>query len=103
MFVPLHDLLVVRRAETMTITPGGVTIPDRAQESSREGEVVAVSEGCYDANGNFRKLRVEVGDHILFQRDAGLPVKLEGEDLVLMLEREILGVFLPKSANAKAA
>ncbi len=103
MFVPLGDLLVVRRSDSPKATPGGLTIPDRYQPLATDGEVLAVSEGYYDAMGNFRALRVTVGDRVFFGMNAGLTVKLDGEDLFLMHENELFGVILPESANAKAA
>ena len=92
-FRPLHDRVVVRRIEAEEKTKGGIIIPDSAKEKPSEGEVVAVGNGKYDDKGTLRPLNVKKGDRILFGKWSGTEVKLDGEDLLIMKESDILGVL----------
>lgn len=91
-FTPLHDRVLVRRVEAEEKTAGGIIIPDSAKEKPQEGEVVAVGKGARDESGNRIELDVKVGDRILFGKWSGTEVKLNGEDLIIMKESDILGV-----------
>jgi len=91
-FRPLHDRVVVRRIEADTKTAGGIIIPDSAQEKPSEGEVIAVGEGNRDDNGARITLDVKVGDRVLFGKWSGTEVKINGEDLLIMKESDIMGV-----------
>jgi chaperonin GroES len=91
-FRPLHDRVVVRRVESEEKTAGGIIIPDTAKEKPSEGEVVAVGSGARDDNGSLIAMDVKVGDRILFGKWSGTEVKLNGEDLLIMKESDIMGV-----------
>jgi len=91
-FRPLHDRVLIRRIEAKEKTPGGIIIPDTAQEKPQEGEVVAVGGGARGEDGTITPLDVKGGDKILFGKWSGTEVKLEGEDLIIMKESDILGV-----------
>ena len=101
-FRPLGDRVLVRRVEEEAKTKGGIIIPDTAKEKPQEGEVLAVGPGARDEQGKLIVLDVKVGDRILFGKWSGTEVKLEGEDLLIMKESDILGVLEPV-AKAKAA
>ena len=101
-FRPLHDRVVVRRVESEAKTKGGIIIPDTAKEKPQEGEIVAVGTGARDDSGKVIALDVKVGDRILFGKWSGTEVKLDGEELLIMKESDIMGV-LDKPAIAKAA
>jgi chaperonin GroES len=101
-FTPLHDRVVVRRIEGEDKTKGGLIIPDTAKEKPQEGEVVAVGEGARKDSGELIPMSVKSGDRILFGKWSGTEVKLDGEDLLIMKESDILGVLSNKRA-AKAA
>jgi chaperonin GroES len=101
-FRPLGDRVLVRRVEEEAKTKGGIIIPDTAKEKPQEGEVVAVGPGARDDSGKIQALDVKKGDRILFGKWSGTEVKLDGEDLLIMKESDILGV-LEASAQAKAA
>jgi chaperonin GroES len=101
-FTPLHDRVLVRRIEGEDKTKGGLIIPDTAKEKPQEGEVVAVGEGARKDSGELIPMSVKAGDRILFGKWSGTEVKLEGEDLLIMKESDILGVLSDKRA-AKAA
>ena len=101
-FRPLHDRVLVRRIEQDDTTSGGIIIPDTAKEKPQEGEVVSVGAGTRDETGKLVALDVQAGDRILFGKWSGTEVKLEGEDLLIMKESDILGVIEPE-AKAKAA
>jgi chaperonin GroES len=101
-FRPLHDRVLVRRIEAEEKTAGGIIIPDSAKEKPQEGEVVAVGPGARDESGKIQPLDVKAGDRILFGKWSGTEVKLEGKDLLIMKESDILGVLEPEKA-AKAA
>ncbi|MEE4154526.1 MAG: co-chaperone GroES [Erythrobacter sp.] len=102
-FRPLHDRVLVRRIEADTKTAGGIIIPDSAQEKPSEGEVIAVGEGVRDDDGERIALDVKVGDRILFGKWGGTEVKIDGEDLLIMKESDIMGIIEPAAAAAKAA
>ncbi len=91
-FRPLHDRVVVRRIEADQKTAGGIIIPDSAQEKPSEGEVVAVGDGARDDDGDRIPLDVKVGDRVLFGKWSGTEVKINGEDLLIMKESDIMGV-----------
>ncbi len=91
-FTPLHDRVLVRRIEADEKTAGGIIIPDTAKEKPQEGEVIAVGEGARDDDGDRIKPDVKKGDRILFGKWSGTEVKLDGEDLIIMKESDILGI-----------
>jgi len=91
-FRPLHDRVLVRRVEAEEKTAGGIIIPDSAQEKPSEGEVVAAGSGLKDENGKVTALDVKAGDTILFGKWSGTEVKVDGEDLLIMKESDILGI-----------
>ena len=91
-FRPLHDRVVVRRVESETKTAGGIIIPDTAKEKPQEGEIIAVGAGARDEQGKIQPLDVKAGDRILFGKWSGTEVKLNGEDLLIMKESDILGI-----------
>ena len=92
-FRPLHDRVVVRRIEADQKTAGGIIIPDSAQEKPSEGEVIAVGEGNRDDDGDRIPLDVKVGDRVLFGKWSGTEVKIDGEDMLIMKESDIMGVI----------
>ena len=103
-FRPLHDRVVVRRIEEDERTKGGIIIPDTAKEKPQQGEVVAVGPGARDEKGVVQPLEVKAGDRVLFGKWSGSEVKIDGEDLLIMKESDILGVLEgTASANKKAA
>ena len=91
-FRPLHDRVLVRRVEAEEKTAGGIIIPDTAKEKPQEGEVLAVGAGTRDENGKLTPLDVKEGDRILFGKWSGTEVRLDGEDLLIMKESDILGI-----------
>ncbi|RED17591.1 co-chaperone GroES [Parasphingopyxis lamellibrachiae] len=91
-FRPLHDRVLVRRVEADTKTAGGIIIPDSAQEKPQEGEVVSAGSGLKSDDGKVTPLDVKKGDKILFGKWSGTEVKLNGEDLIIMKESDILGI-----------
>ena len=92
-FRPLHDRVVVRRIESEDKTAGGIIIPDTAKEKPQEGEVIAVGPGARDEEGKIQPLDVKAGDRVLFGKWSGTEVKLDGEDLLIMKESDIMGVI----------
>ncbi len=90
---PLHDRVIVRRIEEGEQVRGGIIIPDTAKEKPQEGEVVAVGEGKYKDDGTRQPLDVQAGDRVLFGKYSGSEIKLEGEELLIMREDEILGII----------
>ncbi len=102
-FRPLHDRVLVRRVEEDSKTPGGIIIPDTAQEKPQEGEVLAVGQGIKKDDGTVLPLDVEEGDRILFGKWAGTEVKIDGEDLMILKESDILGVIEGRKAGKKKA
>jgi chaperonin GroES len=102
-FRPLHDRVVVRRIEAEEKTAGGIIIPDTAKEKPQEGEVVAVGPGARDEQGKLITPDVKVGDRVLFGKWSGTEVKLDGEDLLIMKESDIMGVIEQTASARKAA
>ena len=101
-FRPLHDRVVVKRIEEEAKTAGGIIIPDTAKEKPQQGEVIAVGPGARDESGKVNALDVKAGDRVLFGKWSGSEVKIDGEDLLIMKESDILGV-LEVTAKKKAA
>lgn len=101
-FRPLHDRVVVRRVESETKSAGGIIIPDTAAEKPQQGEVIAVGPGARDESGKVVALDVKVGDKVLFGKWSGTEVKIDGEELLIMKESDIMGV-LEGRAKTKAA
>ena len=92
-FRPLHDRVVVRRIEGEDKTKGGIIIPDTVKEKPQEGEVIAVGPGARDESGKLQPLELKAGDRVLFGKWSGSEVKIDGEDLLIMKESDILGVI----------
>lgn len=92
-FRPLHDRVLLRRIEQDAKTPGGIIIPDTAQEKPMEGEIIAVGSGHINDNGEVRPLDVKAGDRVIFSKWAGTEVTVDGEDLMVMKESDIIGVL----------
>ena len=102
-FRPLHDRVVVRRIEQEEKTTGGIIIPDTAKEKPMEGEVVAVGPGARDDKGKLQPLDVKAGDRVLFGKWSGTEVKIDGEELLIMKESDIMGVVEGSASSKKAA
>ncbi len=102
-FRPLHDRVLVKRVKEEEKTRGGIIIPETAQEKPQEGEVVAVGPGARDEDGERIELDVKVGDRILFGKWSGTEVKVDGEELLIMKESDIMGVIEEKKAKKKDA
>ena len=102
-FRPLHDRVVVRRVESEEKTAGGIIIPDTAKEKPMEGEVIAVGPGARNEKGEVVALDVKVGDRILFGKWSGSEVRLDGQDLLIMKESDIMGIIEGVKAGRKAA
>ncbi|HRF08365.1 MAG TPA: co-chaperone GroES [Xanthobacteraceae bacterium] len=102
-FRPLHDRVVVRRIEADERTKSGIIIPDTAKEKPAEGEVIAVGSGGRDEAGKLIPIDIKVGDHILFGKWSGTEVKIDGEDLIIMKESDVLGVIEGSASKKKAA
>ena len=102
-FRPLHDRVVVRRIDAEAKTAGGIIIPDTAKEKPQEGEIVAVGPGARDEAGKLVPLDVKAGDRILFGKWSGTEVKIDGEDLLIMKESDVMGIIEGKAAGRKAA
>ena len=102
-FRPLHDRVVIRRVEEEQKTKGGIIIPDTAQEKPMQGEVVAVGPGARDDKGDLIALGVAVGERVLFGKWSGTEVKLDGEDLLIMKESDIMGVVEGAGSGAATA
>ena len=102
-FRPLHDRLVVRRITALEKTKGGIIIPDSAQEKPSEGEVIAVGPGGRDENGKLIPIDIKAGDRVLFGKWSGTEVKLDGEELLIMKESDIMGVLTDIPATKKKA
>ncbi len=102
-FRPLHDRILVRRIEADEKTAGGIIIPDTAKEKPQEGEVIAVGPGGRDESGKLVELDVKVGDRILFGKWSGTEIRLNGEDLLIMKESDVMGVIEESAAVKKAA
>ena len=102
-FRPLHDRVVIRRLDAEEKTAGGIIIPDTAQEKPMEGEVVAVGPGARNEQGQIVALEVKAGDRILFGKWSGTEVKLDGEELLIMKESDIMGIVEGSPAIKKKA
>src|SRR3974390_2319823 len=102
-FRPLHDRVVVRRVEAEEKTAGGIIIPDTAKEKPMEGEVISVGPGARGEDGKLIALDVKAGDRVLFGKWSGTEVKLNGEDLIIMKESDIMGIITVSAAKKKAA
>ncbi|MGO4562670.1 co-chaperone GroES [Rhizobiales bacterium 3FA27D7] len=102
-FRPLHDRILVRRIEADEKTAGGIIIPDTAKEKPQEGEVIAVGPGARDEAGKLVELDVKAGDRILFGKWSGTEIKLDGEDLLIMKESDVMGVIENTATLKKAA
>lgn len=92
-FRPLHDRVVIKRIEESTKTKGGIIIPDSAKEKPQEGEVIAVGSGTRDESGKLQPLDVKKGDRVLFGKWSGTEVKIDGQDVLIAKESDILGVI----------
>ena len=102
-FRPLHDRVVVRRLDAEEKTSGGIIIPDTAKEKPMEGEVIAAGPGARNEQGQLVALDVREGDRILFGKWSGTEVKIDGEELLIMKESDIMGIIEPTAAKRKAA
>jgi chaperonin GroES len=102
-FRPLHDRVLVRRIDAEEKTAGGIIIPDTAKEKPQQGEVIAVGPGARNEAGQILALDVQVGDRVLFGKWSGTEVKIDGEDLLIMKESDIMGVVEQSAAQKKAA
>ncbi len=102
-FRPLHDRVLVRRIEESATTAGGIIIPDTAKEKPQEGEVIAVGSGARGDDNEIIPLEVKSGDRVLFGKWSGTEVKIDGEDLLIMKESDILGIIEASAAAQKAA
>ncbi len=101
-FRPLHDRVLIRRVEAEEKTAGGIIIPDTAKEKPMEGEVVSVGPGARGEDGKIQPLDVKAGDRVLFGKWSGTEIKLDGEDLIIMKESDIMGI-IDRSTARKAA
>ena len=102
-FRPLHDRVLVRRLEEDERTSGGIIIPDTAKEKPMQGEVIAIGPGARDEKGNRVPLEVKAGDRVLFGKWSGTEVKIDGEDVLIMKESDILGIVEGKASVRAAA
>jgi chaperonin GroES len=102
-FRPLHDRVVVRRIEAEQKTKGGIIIPDTAQEKPQEGEIVAVGPGARDETGRINPPDLTAGDRVLFGKWSGTEVRIDGEDLLIMKESDIMGVITAPESLKQAA
>ena len=102
-FRPLHDRVVVRRIDAEEKTKGGIIIPDTAKEKPQEGEVIAVGPGARDETGKLQPLDVKAGQRVLFGKWSGTEVRIDGEDLLIMKESDIMGVIEQSAEAQKAA
>ncbi|MDP2120889.1 MAG: co-chaperone GroES [Hoeflea sp.] len=102
-FRPLHDRILVRRIESDERTKGGIIIPDTAKEKPQEGEVIATGPGARNDEGQIVALDVKVGDRVLFGKWSGTEIRLDGEDLLIMKESDVMGVIEGEAALRQAA
>jgi chaperonin GroES len=102
-FRPLHDRVLIRRVESEEKTSGGIIIPDTAKEKPMEGEVVAVGPGARGEDGKIQPMDLKAGDRVLFGKWSGTEVKLDGEELIIMKESDIMGVFDNRAPARRAA
>ena len=100
-FRPLHDRLLIRRVEQEAKTTGGIIIPDTAQEKPMEGEIIAVGPGARGEDGKVQPLDVKTGDRVLFGKWSGTEIKIDGEELMIMKESDIMGLLEGGAAAAK--
>ncbi|ANL44148.1 MULTISPECIES: co-chaperone GroES [Rhizobium] len=102
-FRPLHDRILVRRVDSEEKTKGGIIIPDTAKEKPQEGEVIAVGPGARNDAGQIQALDVKVGDRILFGKWSGTEIKINGEELLIMKESDVMGIIEARSEGKQAA
>ena len=102
-FRPLHDRVLIRRVESEEKTSGGIIIPDTAKEKPMEGEVVAVGPGARGEDGKIQPMDLKAGDRVLFGKWSGTEVKLDGEELIIMKESDIMGVLDNRAPARRAA
>ena len=102
-FRPLHDRVLVKRVEAEEKTPAGIIIPDTVKEKPQEGEVIAVGPGARDESGKLVPLELKAGDRVLFGKWSGTEVKIDGEDVLIMKESDVMGVIEGASATKKKA
>jgi chaperonin GroES len=102
-FRPLHDRVVVRRIDAEEKSKGGIIIPDTAKEKPQEGEVIAAGPGARDESGKVQPLDVKAGDRVLFGKWSGTEVRIDGEDLLIMKESDIMGIVEGGAADMKKA
>jgi chaperonin GroES len=102
-FRPLHDRILVRRVESEEKTKGGIIIPDTAKEKPQEGEVIAVGSGARTDVGQVQALDVKAGDRILFGKWSGTEIKINGEDLLIMKESDVMGIIEAQAEQKRAA
>jgi chaperonin GroES len=102
-FRPLHDRVVIRRLEGEERTKGGILIPDTVKEKPQEGEVIAIGPGARDENGRLTPLDLKPGERVLFGKWSGSEVKIDGEELLIMKESDVMGVIEDAAKKAKAA
>ncbi|MBY5816329.1 co-chaperone GroES [Rhizobium leguminosarum] len=102
-FRPLHDRILVRRVDSEEKTKGGIIIPDTAKEKPQEGEVIAVGPGARNDAGQIQELDVKIGDRILFGKWSGTEIKINGEDLLIMKESDVMGIIETQGEKKQAA
>ena len=102
-FRPLHDRVVVRRIDAEEKSKGGIIIPDTAKEKPQEGEIIAAGPGARDESGKVQPLDVKAGDRVLFGKWSGTEVRIDGEDLLIMKESDIMGIVTGAAAPARKA
>jgi chaperonin GroES len=102
-FRPLHDRVLIRRVQQQEKTTGGIIIPDTAQEKPMEGEVIAVGPGACGEDGKIHPLDVKAGDHVLFGKWSGTEIRLDGEELMIMKESDIMGLVEVGTAATKTS
>ncbi|AHF87169.1 molecular chaperone GroES (plasmid) [Rhizobium leguminosarum bv. trifolii WSM1689] len=102
-FRPLHDRILVRRVDSEEKTKGGIIIPDTAKEKPQEGEVIAVGPGARNDAGQIQALDVKIGDRILFGKWSGTEIKINGEDLLIMKESDVMGIIETRGEKKQAA
>ncbi len=102
-FRPLHDRILVRRVDSQEKTKGGIIIPDTAKEKPSEGEVIAAGPGARNEAGQIQALDVKAGDRILFGKWSGTEIKIDGEDLLIMKESDVLGIIEAQAERKQAA
>jgi chaperonin GroES len=102
-FRPLHDRILVRRVQSEEKTRGGIIIPDTAKEKPQEGEVIAVGSGARNDAGQIQALDVKAGDRILFGKWSGTEIKINGEDLLIMKESDVMGIIDAQAEKKQAA